>query len=86
MKESIKVKGSQWLFSYARGFQKLLPSPFAIALILTAVAGVSALLITDADIVLKSWSDGLWNPPLMRFGFQAMFMLVLGHVLALSKP
>ena len=22
----------------------------------------------------------------MRFGFQAMFMLVLGHVLALSKP
>jgi len=28
----------------------------------------------------------LWNPGLLRFGFQAMFMLVLGHVLALAPP
>ena len=86
MKENIKAKGSRWLLAYSRGFQKFLPSPFAIALLLTAVAGLSALLITDAEMVLRAWSDGLWNPSLLRFGFQAMFMLVLGHVLALSTP
>ena len=86
MKESIKAKGSRWLLAYSQGFHKFLPSPFAIALLLTAVAGFSALLITDADMVLRAWSDGLWNPSLLRFGFQAMFMLVLGHVLALSAP
>lgn len=86
MKESIKAKVSRWLIAYAHGFNQFLPSPFAIALLLTAVAGFSALLISDADKVLIAWSDGLWNPSLMRFGFQAMFMLVLGHVLALSAP
>ena len=86
MKESFKAKGSLWLLAYSQGFHKFLPSPFAIALLLTAVAGFSALLIADADKVLRAWSDGLWNPSLLRFGFQAMFMLVLGHVLALSAP
>ena len=81
-------KLSDWLEAYSRGFQRFLPSPFAIALILTAVAFVSAYAIGSDGFkpVLKAWSTGLWNPDLMRFGFQAMFMLVLGHVLALSKP
>ena len=77
---------SRWLDSYSRGFQRLLPSPMAIALTLTIVALVSALFVSEPSEVVKSWSNGLWNPGLMRFGFQAMFMLVLGHVLALSKP
>ena len=77
---------SRWLDSYSRGFQRLLPSPMAIALSLTIVALVSALFVSEPSKVVKSWSNGLWNPGLMRFGFQAMFMLVLGHVLALSKP
>ena len=81
-------KLSDWLEAYSRGFQRFLPSPFAIALILTAVAFVSAYAIGSEGFepVLKAWSTGLWNPDLMRFGFQAMFMLVLGHVLALSAP
>lgn len=58
----------------------------AIALTLTVVAAVFALFVSEPIEVVSAWSDGLWNPPLMRFGFQAMFMLVLGHVLALSKP
>lgn len=58
----------------------------AIALTLTLVALVSALFVSEPIKVIKAWSDGLWNPGLMRFGFQAMYMLVLGHVLALSKP
>jgi short-chain fatty acids transporter len=81
-------KLSDWLEVYSRGFQRFLPSPFAIALILTAVAFVSACLMGSEGFgdVLKAWSNGLWNPDLMRFGFQAMFMLVLGHILALSPP
>ena len=86
MKASFKAKVMRWLAAYARVFHRFLPSPFAIALVLTAVAGLSSLLISAPDKVLQAWSDGLWNPSLMRFGFQAMFMLVLGHVLALSAP
>tara|TARA_B100000427_G_scaffold125029_1_gene103986 strand:- start:2139 stop:3497 length:1359 start_codon:yes stop_codon:yes gene_type:complete len=77
---------SGWLNSYSRGFQRLLPSPMAIALTLTLVAFISALFITEPKVVIEAWSKGLWDADLMRFGFQAMFMLVLGHVLALSKP
>lgn len=75
-----------WLDSYAKAFQRLLPSPMAIALVLTLVAALSALSVSSPTEVISSWSSGLWNPALMRFGFQAMFMLVLGHVLALSTP
>ena len=77
---------SRWLNSYSRAFQRLLPSPMAIALTLTVVAFISALFVSEPVELVKAWSDGFWNPGLMRFGFQAMFMLVLGHVLALSKP
>lgn len=58
----------------------------AIALVLTIVAALCALTVSEPVDIVDSWSKGLWNPALMRFGFQAMFMLVLGHVLALSKP
>jgi short-chain fatty acids transporter len=58
----------------------------AIALTLTIVAAFFALFVSEPLQVVSAWSDGLWNPKLMRFGFQSMFMLVLGHVLALSKP
>jgi len=36
--------------------------------------------------LLNYWYDGLWSTGLMKFGFQMMLMLLLGHVLALSKP
>lgn len=36
--------------------------------------------------LLNHWYDGLWSIGLMKFGFQMMLMLLLGHVLALSKP
>lgn len=75
-----------WLDSYARAFQRLLPSPMAIALVLTLVAALSALTVSTPIEIVDSWAKGLWNPALMQFGFQAMFMLVLGHVLALSSP
>lgn len=61
------------------------PSPLAIALGLTAVTAVAALFVgADVATVATSWRDGLWNRPLLVFAFQAAFMLVLGHALALS--
>ena len=36
--------------------------------------------------LMDHWYDGLWSAGLMKFGFQMMLMLLLGHVLALSKP
>jgi len=32
------------------------------------------------------WNDGLWNASLLAFTVQMMLILVLGHMLALSKP
>jgi short-chain fatty acids transporter len=36
--------------------------------------------------LLGFWEDGLWTNGLLVFALQMMLMLVLGHVLALSKP
>lgn len=62
-----------------------MPSPLAIALGLTfftaAVAWFSGAPLME---VAEAWHGGLWNKPLLVFAFQAMFMLVLGHALALS--
>ena len=74
------------LDAYAQGFQRWLPSPFSIAVLLTLLAALLALRQASAAEVVDAWTQGLWNPGLIRFGFQAMFMLVLGHVLALAPP
>lgn len=69
----------------ARDRHHWIPSPLAIALGLTAVTAVAALhLGADVETIATSWRDGLWNRPLLVFAFQAAFMLVLGHALALS--
>ena len=61
------------------------PSPLAIALGLTAVTAVAACVLgADIDTTAAAWREGLWNRPLLVFAFQAAFMLVLGHALALS--
>lgn len=72
---------------YASWFQKYLPSPFAIAIILTLLAFVISIFISDQDIAdhIIAWQNGLWEPGLLVFAFQMMLMLVLGHVLALSN-
>ncbi len=35
---------------------------------------------------MNAWQSGLWNQDLLVFGYQMMLILVLGHVLVLSKP
>ena len=82
---------------FAKYFQMLLPSPFAIAVILTILTFFIALFATipsstshfDYSLELLSfWENGMWDtgPGGLYFAFQMMFLLVLGHVLALSKP
>ena len=80
---------------YAKLFQLLLPSPFAIAVILTFITFFIALFTTQPEGVgffvysvdlANYWQQGLWSDGLLVFAVQMMLMLVLGHVLALTKP
>lgn len=72
---------------YAEWFKRLLPSPFSIAVLLTLVVLLVALLSSDKSAIqlIKDWQTGLWNTNLLAFAFQMMLMLVLGHALALSS-
>jgi len=82
-----------FISKYERWFRWLLPAPFVIAILLTVVTVFLALFFGQTDGVKPSvidiagqWKKGLWNNGLLVFAFQMMFMLVLGHALALSKP
>ncbi len=81
--------------AYARLFRYVLPSPFSIALALTFITFLAALLFTmppntavlDYSIqVAEYWESGLWGTGYLAFAVQMMLMLLLGHVIALSKP
>ena len=67
--------------------QKALPSPFSIAILLTLLIIIIALIFTNKKLIeiAHFWENGLWNPPLMNFAMQMMLMLVLGYVIALTK-
>ena len=76
-----------------RLFERYLPSPFTIAVLLTLFTVSIALLFTrpaDANIidytsvVLSAWEDGIWNTGLLVFAYQMMLILLLGHVLVLT--
>lgn len=54
---------------------------------------VLALLFTDSPTnkphvlaILDYWESGIWNNSLLVFAYQMMLILVLGHILVLSKP
>ena len=82
---------------YIKGIRFLLPSPFSIAVLLTLFSFILAffwpknIYVEDLNWIdkfiniLKSWNDGLWNVQGLAFAVQMMLMLLLGHVLALSK-
>jgi short-chain fatty acids transporter len=80
---------------YSKAFKYLLPTPFTIAVILSLVTFLIALVFTkESDNsfysysfeLLKHWEDGVWNSSSLVFAIQMMLMLVLGHALALTKP
>jgi len=73
------------------GFQKMLPSPMSIAILLTLLTFVLAVIYKPDEIgytkrtidILSFWNMGFWS--LMEFTMQMILILVLGYVLALSK-
>ncbi|MEX0275245.1 MAG: short-chain fatty acid transporter [Flavobacteriaceae bacterium] len=74
-------------------FKKYLPSPFTLAVLLTLLTMVLALLFTENTsesphflTLLSYWEHGIWNNGLLVFAYQMMLILVLGHVLVLSRP
>jgi short-chain fatty acids transporter len=73
-------------------FKKILPSPFTIAVLLSLLTIVLAFFFTEAKdehhliTILSYWEDGIWNSKLLVFAFQMILILVLGHILVLSKP
>ncbi|WP_422349277.1 short-chain fatty acid transporter [Flagellimonas sp.] len=76
-----------------RIFRRYLPSPFTIAILLTMLTMVLAFCFTENRseeshivAILSYWEDGVWNNGLLVFAYQMMLILVLGHVLVLSKP
>ncbi|WP_431125191.1 short-chain fatty acid transporter [Flagellimonas flava] len=76
-----------------RMFRRYLPSPFTIAILLTMLTMVLAFCFTENRsegshivAILSYWEDGVWNNGLLVFAYQMMLILVLGHVLVLSKP
>lgn len=83
-----------WAERVLQAFRAILPSPFTIALILTAITFLLAFGLTKPDgrgvdyalDLLVYWENGIWNSALMTFAMQMMLMLVLGHILALTAP
>ena len=78
-------------------FKRILPSPFTIAILLTVLTVLLAMFLTRPAesshgeyliYLFSSWEEGLWDDSAggLYFAFQMMLILVLGHVLALTKP
>lgn len=79
---------------YTAFFNKFLPGPFTIAVLLTLItlflafffSGKSDHSVTYFISLIDHWENGLWDRPLLVFAYQMMLMLMLGHTLALTKP
>ncbi len=76
---------------YLKFVRNVLPSPFSIAVLLTLVTFILALIFTQRPenagsayplIVLEYWETGFWE--LLQFTMQMALILILGHTLALT--
>lgn len=76
----------------ASGFKKFIPAPFTLAVLLTLLTMLLAFFFTEnsgfagAVNILDHWQSGMWDPSLLVFAVQMMLILVLGHILVLSRP
>ena len=76
---------------YLRFVRQILPSPFAIAVILTLLTFILAMAFTERPenagsahslVILGYWEIGFWE--LLEFTMQMALILILGHALALT--
>ena len=63
-----------------------MPGPLVIAIFLTAITFVAALLLTDFGVgqTIDAWGTGYWS--LLRFTAQMILILGLGHLVANTRP
>ena len=82
-----------FLQAYTNFFKKYFPSPFGIAILLSFLTFFLALFLTNPNIgtikyipiLGEYWFKGIFKSSLLAFTFHMMLILVLGHVLALTK-
>jgi len=73
-------------------FKRLIPAPFTLAVLLSLFTILIAFFFTgersfeSMSDILGYWQNGMWDPSLLVFAVQMMLILVLGHVLVLTKP
>lgn len=62
------------------------PSSFAIAVLLTLLTALLALLFTDSgpQKIFEGWGGGLWT--LLKFSMQMALIMFSGYLLALTRP
>lgn len=83
-----------FLKTYNHFFEKYFPSPLTITLGLTLLTFLLAHFLTPSESSFTEysgtlaiyWFEGLWQENLLAFTIHMMLILVLGHILALSKP
>ncbi len=66
--------------------ERWMPDPLVIAIFLTLLCSVAAVLFTDFTVLdtVDAWGDGFWN--LLKFTNQIILILALGHIVAHTKP
>jgi len=71
---------------FSRIMQRWLPDTFVIAIILTAVVFLAGMVTQGQGIgaMADHWGNGVWK--LLGFSMQMLLILVLGTVLAMSRP
>tara|TARA_B110000908_G_C10226439_1_gene438181 strand:- start:256 stop:1605 length:1350 start_codon:yes stop_codon:yes gene_type:complete len=82
-----------FLKSYTNFFKKYFPSPFSVAILLTFLTFILALVFTENTDKTQMyipqlgefWFKGMFKSSLLAFTVHMMLILVLGHVLALSS-
>ena len=72
--------------AYVKAARYLLPTPFTIAILLSLLVLGLCIFVGENSLTesLSFWEKGLWKGN--NFAFHCMYMLVIGHVIALSKP
>lgn len=84
----------KWVNHYNNFFQRYFPSPLSIALLLSLFSFLLAFMLTKGGSssigyigeLANYWFAGVFKSSLLEFTIHMMLILVLGHVIALSKP
>lgn len=87
------IRSMKWVNSYNNFFQRYFPSPLSIALLLSVFSFILAFIFTKGSSssgaymgeLANHWFTGVFKASLLEFTVHMMLILVLGHIIALSK-